>query len=187
MAPNACASATISLLKAKLVQVEPAGGDTSASRDGPQCQNCACHSAYGPLCLLLPAPGKHRSGARTCRSIGASWLLENRLARSPVMRFAVFAGRGRRVSVRGIEWTGGSLFSHVDLKARVPVRHPLQAMRDLVDAALATLDGALRPLHSHEVGPRSRPGKCCGQRCRNSENCQTGDAVPLVAPEITQA
>ena len=59
--------------------------------------------------------------------------------------------------MRGIERTGGSLFSHVDLEARVPARHPLRAMRDLVNASLAALDGAFRPLYSHEGRPSIPP------------------------------
>ncbi|MCO5965939.1 IS5/IS1182 family transposase, partial [Sinorhizobium meliloti] len=39
--------------------------------------------------------------------------------------------------MRGGDERTGSLFSYVDLEARVPARHPLRAMRDLVNAALA--------------------------------------------------
>jgi hypothetical protein len=39
--------------------------------------------------------------------------------------------------MRGGDDRTGSLFSYVDLEARVPERHPLPAMRELVNAALA--------------------------------------------------
>ena len=61
--------------------------------------------------------------------------------------------------MRGIERTSGSLFSYVDLEARVPAKHPLRAMRDLVNASLAALDGAFRPLYSHEGRPSIPPGQ----------------------------
>ena len=61
--------------------------------------------------------------------------------------------------MRGMERTGGSLFSHVDLEARVPARHPLRAMRDLADASLAALDSAFRPLYSLAGRPSIPPGQ----------------------------
>ena len=61
--------------------------------------------------------------------------------------------------MRGIEGTGGSLFSDVDLEALVPARHPLRAIRDLVNASLAALDGDFRLLDSHEGRPSIPPGQ----------------------------
>ena len=43
--------------------------------------------------------------------------------------------------MRGGEVRSGSLFSYVDLEARVPRSHPSRTIRAVVDAALARLDG----------------------------------------------
>jgi len=43
--------------------------------------------------------------------------------------------------------SSGSLFSYVDVEARIPPNHPLRAMRRLTDAALAKLDGAFSALY----------------------------------------
>jgi transposase len=54
--------------------------------------------------------------------------------------------------MRGSDRTGGSLFSYVDLEARVPARHPLRAMRAIVNEALAGLDASFDALY--EAGGR---------------------------------
>ena len=43
--------------------------------------------------------------------------------------------------MRGADETSGSLFSYVDLEARIPARHPLRRIRQVVNEALASLDG----------------------------------------------
>jgi hypothetical protein len=48
--------------------------------------------------------------------------------------------------MRGEDRTVGALFSYVDIEARIPVRHPLRAMRRLTDAALSELDQAISRL-----------------------------------------
>ena len=61
--------------------------------------------------------------------------------------------KGRWIdSMRGQDRTSGSLFSYVDLDARVPASHPLRAMRELVNASLEALDGAFAALY--EAGGR---------------------------------
>ncbi len=55
--------------------------------------------------------------------------------------------------MRGHDERSGSLFSYVDLEARVPRDHPLRAIRRLVDAALADLSPALERLDA----PIGRP------------------------------
>ena len=50
--------------------------------------------------------------------------------------------------MRGLDETNGSLFSYVDLEARVPRSHPLRAMRDLVNGSLASLDRPLEALYA---------------------------------------
>jgi len=41
--------------------------------------------------------------------------------------------------MRGTDERSGSLFSFVDLEARVPAGHPLRAMRELANGALLDL------------------------------------------------
>jgi transposase len=49
--------------------------------------------------------------------------------------------------MRGSDTNSGSLFSYVDLEARVPARHPLRVIREIVNGALADLDGELDRLY----------------------------------------
>ena len=44
-------------------------------------------------------------------------------------------------AMRGEDRRSGSLFSYVDLEARVPADHPLRAIRAIVDDALSALSG----------------------------------------------
>jgi transposase len=41
--------------------------------------------------------------------------------------------------MRGTDEASGSLFSYVDLEARIPARHPLRMIRQVVNEALASL------------------------------------------------
>jgi transposase len=58
------------------------------------------------------------------------------------------------MAVRGEDRGTGQLFSYVSLESRVPADHPLRAIRDLVNAALAGLSGDFDALYSR-IG---RPG-----------------------------
>jgi transposase len=49
--------------------------------------------------------------------------------------------------MRGSDRTSGSLFSYVDLEARVPAKHPLRVIRGLVNEVLGALDGELERLY----------------------------------------
>jgi transposase len=49
--------------------------------------------------------------------------------------------------MRGTDETSGSLFSYVDLEERIPTRHPLRKVRQVVNDALASLDGEFAPLY----------------------------------------
>ena len=49
--------------------------------------------------------------------------------------------------MRGEDRTSGTMFSYVDVEARIPAKHPLRAMRRLTDAALADLDRAFSSLY----------------------------------------
>ena len=59
--------------------------------------------------------------------------------------------------MRGQDRTSGSLFSYVDLDARVPARHPLRAMREIVNEALAKLDGSFEALYKDGGRPSIPP------------------------------
>src|SRR6202020_2194626 len=50
-------------------------------------------------------------------------------------------------SMRGEDRTRGALFSYVEVEARIPARHPLRAMRQLTNAALAELDARFSALY----------------------------------------
>jgi hypothetical protein len=58
--------------------------------------------------------------------------------------------------MRGADETSGSLFSYVDLEARIPARHPLRTIRQVVNQALASLDAEFEALTPTLVAPRSR-------------------------------
>ena len=49
--------------------------------------------------------------------------------------------------MRGTDEASGSLFSYVDLEARIPARHPLRKIRQVVNDALASLDGEFGALY----------------------------------------
>ena len=55
--------------------------------------------------------------------------------------------------MRGADERSGSLFSYVDLESRVPADHPLRAIRVMVNAALAELDGEFAAMYA----PMGRP------------------------------
>ena len=50
--------------------------------------------------------------------------------------------------MRGADETSGSLFSYVDLEARIPARHPLRTIRQVVNEALASLDAEFEALYT---------------------------------------
>ncbi len=49
--------------------------------------------------------------------------------------------------MRGTDETSGSLFSYVDLEERIPERHPLRKIRQVVNDALASLDADFEALY----------------------------------------
>ena len=58
--------------------------------------------------------------------------------------------------MRGSDQRAGSLFSYVDLEARVPSRHPLRLIRAIVNEALEALSGDFSKLYSR-IGRPSIP------------------------------
>ena len=59
--------------------------------------------------------------------------------------------------MRGTDKTSGSLFSYVDLEARIPARHPLRKIRQVVNDALASLDAEFDRLYSAKGRPSIAP------------------------------
>jgi len=58
--------------------------------------------------------------------------------------------------MRGSDQRSGELFSYVDIEARVPSRHPLRAIRSIVNDVLASLDGEFDKLYA-DTGRGSIP------------------------------
>ena len=67
--------------------------------------------------------------------------------------------------MRGIEGSEGTLFSYVNLEARIPSDHPLRKMRQFVNASLCALEDDFRVLYSAEGRLRYRRSICCGRHC----------------------
>ncbi len=61
--------------------------------------------------------------------------------------------------MRGEDGKSGSLFSYVDLEARVPAGHPLRLIRGIVNDVLASLSGDFEALYSHTGRPSIPPEK----------------------------
>jgi transposase len=59
--------------------------------------------------------------------------------------------------MRGGDRRSGSLFSYVDLEARVPAEHPLRAIREIVNASLAGLSAEFEKLYSRTGRPGIAP------------------------------
>lgn len=59
--------------------------------------------------------------------------------------------------MRGGDDRTGSLFSYVDLEARVPAGHPLRAMRELVNTSFVALDGSFAALYAKTGRPSIAP------------------------------
>ena len=49
--------------------------------------------------------------------------------------------------MRGTDETSGSLFSYVDIEGRIPARHPLRRIRQVVNDALSRLDADFEALY----------------------------------------
>ena len=57
--------------------------------------------------------------------------------------------------MRGSDERSGSIFSYVDLEARVRADHPLRVIRDLANAALSDLSGEFGKLYTDFGRPSS--------------------------------
>jgi transposase len=61
------------------------------------------------------------------------------------------------VMMRGTDETSGSLFSYVDLGERIPSRHPLRKIWQVVNDALASLDAEFEALYADFGRPSIAP------------------------------
>lgn len=59
--------------------------------------------------------------------------------------------------MRGTDETSGSLFSYVDLEERIPARHPLRKIRQVVNDALVSLDADFAALYADFGRPSIAP------------------------------
>lgn len=59
--------------------------------------------------------------------------------------------------MRGLDQQSSSLFSYVNLEERIPATHPLRTIRNIVNTALAALDGDFAALYSTEGRPSIPP------------------------------
>ncbi|MBB6014575.1 transposase [Aquamicrobium lusatiense] len=66
-------------------------------------------------------------------------------------------GKRRGVKIRGTDETSGSLFSYVDLEVRIPARHPLRKIRQVVNDALGSLDAEFEALYTDFWRPSIPP------------------------------
>jgi transposase len=65
------------------------------------------------------------------------------------------AGAGK--AMRGSDETSGSLFSYVDLEERIPARHPLRKIRQVVNDALVSLDAEFAAIYADFGRPSIAP------------------------------
>ena len=61
--------------------------------------------------------------------------------------------------MRGSDQRTGALFSFVDLDERVPKRHPLRKIRQIVNEALVALDADFSRLYASDGRPSIAPEK----------------------------
>src|SRR5579862_5807865 len=59
--------------------------------------------------------------------------------------------------MRGLDERSGALFSYVDLDARIPKKHPLRAIRTIVNQALAGISGEFEGMYSRLGRPSIAP------------------------------
>jgi hypothetical protein len=67
--------------------------------------------------------------------------------------------------MRGSDEQAASLFSYVDLEARVRVDHPLRTIRVIANAALSDMSRAFTSIYTDFGRPSIAPEKCFGQCC----------------------
>ena len=85
----------------------------------------------------------------------------SRLLKKGFADFATFVPleQGMGVAMRGDDQICGSLFSYIDLEARVETGHPLRAIREIANTALAALSREFEALDSGLGRPSIPPEK----------------------------
>lgn len=63
----------------------------------------------------------------------------------------------RGLFMRGSDRTSGSLFSYIDIEARIAKAHPLRAMREIVNASLCAMDARFEALYKSGGRPSIPP------------------------------
>ena len=87
--------------------------------------------------------------------------LASRLLKKGFADFATFVPleQGMGVAMRGDDQICGGLFSYIDLEARVETEHPLRAIREIANTALAALTDEFEALYSGLGRPSITTGK----------------------------
>jgi len=67
--------------------------------------------------------------------------------------------------MRGMDATSGALLSYVDLEDRVPPRHPLRMIRQVVNEALTRLDAEFECLYADFDRPSIAPERLTLAQC----------------------
>jgi hypothetical protein len=67
--------------------------------------------------------------------------------------------------MRGKDYRADNLFSYLRLEDRIPMNHPLRAIREIVDAALAELSRAFAKLYARDGRPGIPLNGCCVRSC----------------------
>jgi hypothetical protein len=66
--------------------------------------------------------------------------------------------------MRGSDAMTGSLFSYVDIEARILANHPIRTIRRIVNEVLTGLDGEFAAIYSGTAVPQLPPNDCCAAR-----------------------
>jgi transposase len=82
---------------------------------------------------------------------------------------------GKDGSMRGLDERSGELFSYVELEQRVPARHPLRAIRTIVNEALAALNEEFQAIYASTGRPSIPPEKLCGRSSCNYSRASVRD------------
>ena len=70
--------------------------------------------------------------------------------------------------MRGSDELTGSMFSYVNIEARIPANHPIRIIRRIVNEVLAGLDAAITAMYSGSVGLQLHLRGYCAARCCRS-------------------